>query len=73
MMSRHRGRKSWMKYLRFRGAVPLIILVIVWQIIGSERSITFPTPITWLQALRRLSNDSNLWGALGETAIAFFL
>lgn len=68
-----RPRRWWWPYLRFRGAVPLVVLVVVWQILGSQKSYTFPTPLTWLSGLRSLASGSDLWGALGSTATTFFL
>ncbi|MCL1838530.1 MAG: ABC transporter permease subunit [Propionibacteriaceae bacterium] len=65
-------RKSpWSRLLILRGAVPLLVLLVFWQIFGTRNSITFPTPITWFEALYRLYNQYNLMSALGSTGIVF--
>lgn len=56
-----------------RGLVPLIVLLVVWQLAGNQRSPFFPPPHRWWTALSGLQGSGHLWPAVGSTALTFIL
>ena len=54
-----------------RGLLPLIVLLVVWQLVGSTSSISFPPPETWITAIRDLAESGILWPASRTTLITF--
>jgi sulfonate transport system permease protein len=62
------------RWLRtFTGLLPLLVLLVVWELTGLERSITFPRPSTWLLGLRDLYAEGALQPALRTTVLTFFV
>lgn len=53
------------------GLLPLVAVLVVWQITGPERSITFPRPDTWLVGLGDLLGSGDLLPALRTTLLTF--
>lgn len=53
------------------GLLPLVVLLLVWQITGPERSISFPRPDTWLAGLGDLFASGDLLPALRTTLLTF--
>jgi ABC-type nitrate/sulfonate/bicarbonate transport system permease component len=53
------------------GLLPLVAALLVWQIIGPERSISFPRPETWLLGLGDLLGNGALQPALRTTILTF--
>jgi ABC-type nitrate/sulfonate/bicarbonate transport system permease component len=54
-----------------RGLLPLIALLIVWQLAGSETSVSFPRPDAWITAIGDLSEAGVLWPATRATLLTF--
>lgn len=55
------------------GLCPLIVLLLIWQAVGSDDAISFPRPSSWWTEGRTLSSTGVLWPALGETLKTFAL
>ena len=53
------------------GLLPLVVLLLVWQVIGPARSISYPRPDAWLVGLGNLSSDGTLLPALRTTLLTF--
>lgn len=56
-----------------RGFLPLILLLLGWQIFGNPRSPYFPPPSQWYAAVSSLIEDGALFPALGATTLSFVL
>lgn len=56
-----------------RGLLPLAVLLLLWQLLGSDDSLSFPPPSTWISSLRDLQADDALLPALGKTTRTFVL
>ncbi|HEX3959327.1 MAG TPA: ABC transporter permease subunit [Trebonia sp.] len=56
-----------------RGLLPLVVVLVIWQLAGDRNSPFFPPPSTWLDALRTLSDGGQLWPAVGASAELFGL
>jgi ABC-type nitrate/sulfonate/bicarbonate transport system permease component len=56
---------------RLTGLLPLALLLVVWQLVGPERSVTFPRPSTWLAGLQAMYADGTLLPAVGTTLLTF--
>jgi sulfonate transport system permease protein len=56
-----------------RGLLPLAALLAVWQLAGSDTSISLPPPDEWLTAIAELHAEGSLIGALAGTASTFVL
>ena len=54
-----------------RGLLPLGVLLVLWQVNGSEQSPYFPPPSTWLRGLYRLWDNGSLGPAARETLWTF--
>jgi ABC-type nitrate/sulfonate/bicarbonate transport system permease component len=56
-----------------RGLIPLVILLVVWQLVGNQHSPFFPPPSRWWHAISGLQGSGHLWPAIGTTALTFIL
>lgn len=68
--SRSRCRPS---FPPLRGLLPLGLLLLAWQLLGSESSPYFPPPSTWARGLQRLWENGTLGPAARETLVTFTL
>lgn len=66
-------RRAWRRLPGggLRGLLPLVVLLGLWQLTGSETSVSFPTPNTWLRALRDMYEAGVLGPAVGTTLETF--
>ena len=64
-----RGRGS--AFPPLRGLLPLAIVLIVWELLASERSVYFPPPSEWIGGLRLLWHRGTLWPAAVQTLSTF--
>lgn len=55
------------------GLAPLILLLAVWQLVGSDDSIYFPRPSSWWGAFYNFAASGDLWTATVHTAQTFVL
>lgn len=55
------------------GLAPLLLLLVIWQLVGSDQSVTFPPPSTWWSALRSLDDADVLRPAIVHTLWVFLL
>jgi sulfonate transport system permease protein len=55
----------------FLGLIPLLLLLVVWQLLGSPTSISFPTPSTWFTSIGAMYRAGTLGPALLDTLGAF--
>lgn len=53
-----------------RGLLPILLLLVVWELVGSASSFSYPTPTTWLIALAELTGEG-LWESLAFTLRTF--
>jgi ABC-type nitrate/sulfonate/bicarbonate transport system permease component len=53
------------------GLLPLVALLLVWQVVGPARSISYPRPDAWLVGLGNLLDDGTLLPALRTTLLTF--
>ena len=56
-----------------RGLIPLVVLLVVWQLLGDPASPYFPPPSTWVDGVKPLVTAGKLWPAIGDTALTFLL
>ncbi len=56
-----------------RGLLPLLVVLLAWQLGGTPHSPFFPPPLEWLEAMRGLSASGRLWSALGATVAALLI
>jgi ABC-type nitrate/sulfonate/bicarbonate transport system permease component len=54
-----------------RGLLPLIVVLAVWQLVGSDDSVSFPPPDAWITAVGDLADSGILWPAARATLITF--
>jgi sulfonate transport system permease protein len=54
-----------------RGLLPLAALLVLWQLIGNERSVTMPPPGQWLAALARMHATGVLVPAVATTLATY--
>ncbi|MGW4332004.1 ABC transporter permease [Rhodococcus koreensis] len=54
-----------------RGLVPLATLLIGWQLVASDDSLSFPPPGTWFGAIARMYDEGVLLPAIGQTLTTF--
>ena len=54
-----------------KGVLPLVLLLVLWQILGSDSSLSFPPPSTWITALRDLADQGILGPAIRTTLVTF--
>lgn len=50
-----------------RGVVPFLLFLCLWQLVGTDDSVFYPRPSSWLQALSLLSRQGVLWPATWST------
>jgi ABC-type nitrate/sulfonate/bicarbonate transport system permease component len=50
-----------------RGLVPVVLLLLLWQVLGNPNSSATPAPSAWWPAFKELSSSGVLWTALGKT------
>lgn len=48
-----------------RGLLPVVLLLVFWQIVSSDDALTFPPPTAWYEALEGLASE----GGLGDAAL----
>jgi NitT/TauT family transport system permease protein len=56
-----------------RGLLPLVLLLVLWELTGDPQSPYFPPPGSWLAGVEPLVDNGKLLPSLGETAITFVL
>lgn len=56
-----------------RGLLPLIVLLVVWQLLGSDDSVSFPRPGTWFTAIGDLASSGQLGPAVRTTLVTFIV
>lgn len=56
-----------------RGLLPLVVLLVVWELAGDPASPYFPPPSTWVGGVRPLLDSDKLLPAIGETSLTFLL
>ena len=56
-----------------RGLLPLVLLLVAWEVVGDPMSPYFPPPSTWVDGLRPLVEGDKLLPAIGQTALTFLL
>lgn len=56
-----------------RGLLPLVIALVLWQLLGPEKSVYAPPPSTWVSGVWKLFTDGVLLEALGETLTTFVI
>jgi ABC-type nitrate/sulfonate/bicarbonate transport system permease component len=56
-----------------RGLLPLVLLLVVWQVVGDPASPYFPPPLKWVTEVRPLLDDAVLATAIGDTALTVVL
>jgi ABC-type nitrate/sulfonate/bicarbonate transport system permease component len=56
-----------------RGLLPLVLLLVLWQVFGDPASPYFPPPSTWVDGVKPLVTAGKLWPAIGDTAWTFVL
>jgi ABC-type nitrate/sulfonate/bicarbonate transport system permease component len=54
-----------------RGLLPLVALLVIWQLVQSGPSPYFPAPSQWWSAGVRLFQRNNLMGAFADTTVTF--
>lgn len=56
-----------------RGLLPLVVLLVVWELTGDPASPYFPPPSTWVDGVRPLLDSDKLLPAIGQTSLTFVL
>ena len=56
-----------------RGLLPLVALLLLWQLLGDPASPYFPPPSTWVDGITPLVAAGTLWPAIGNTTATFLL
>ncbi|TQM11037.1 ABC transporter permease [Pseudonocardia kunmingensis] len=56
-----------------RGLLPLVLLLVIWQVVGDPSSPYFPPPSKWVTEVRPLLDDGVLATAIGDTALTVVL
>lgn len=54
-----------------RGMLPLAVVLAIWELRASERSVYFPPPSEWIDGLRFLWTSGRLWPAAVQTLSTF--
>lgn len=67
IVTQHRGRTRSRGSSPWRGLLPLILGLILWQMLGPARSPYFPPPSSWTPALIDLADSGLLWPAAVAT------
>lgn len=66
-MSRFRKRSE----IPLRGMAPLLVGLVLWQLLGNDRSVTYPPPLSWFSALVGLFEQGELRPAITHTLQSF--
>lgn len=61
-----------MRFGLLKGLLPLIAVLVIWQIVGNKDSSTMPPPSTWWDSLKEIEQQGGLWTAFGTTLKLFF-
>ena len=56
-----------------RGLLPLVVLLVSWQLAGDPASPYFPPPSTWVDGVRPLVAADKLAPAIGQTSLTFLV
>ena len=56
---------------RLRGVLPLLLLLVLWQVTAPARSPYFPPPSTWWTSFEAMSRSGRLYPALVSTVLTF--
>ncbi len=56
-----------------RGLIPLVALLVLWQLLGDTESPYFPPPSTWVDGVEPLWTGDTLLPAIGDTTLTFVL
>jgi ABC-type nitrate/sulfonate/bicarbonate transport system permease component len=70
---RRRSGRATGAFPPLRGLLPLGLLLVYWELAGSDRSPYFPPPSTWLKALGDLWENGSLWPAAVHSLTTFSL
>ncbi|WGW11682.1 ABC transporter permease [Saxibacter everestensis] len=54
-----------------RGLLPLVVILVLWQLFGPAKSVYAPPPLSWVEQLVRLWSDGTLPAALLDTIATF--
>ena len=66
------GRKRGQRTIApLRGLLPLVVILVLWQIFGPSQSVYAPPPGSWFEQLARLWSDGTLLKALLDTITTF--
>lgn len=73
--SRQKGRRAGRDGppSTIRGLLPLVVLLVVWQLVASDASPYFPPPSTWVPALVDLWQGAELLPAVTATLVTVFV
>lgn len=55
------------------GLAPLVLALLLWQLLGTDESVSFPRPSAWFAALGQMLRSGELLPALGATLATFFV
>jgi ABC-type nitrate/sulfonate/bicarbonate transport system permease component len=66
-----RRRRTQREVPPLRGLLPLLVLLVVWQLVQHGQSAYFPRPSLWWDAIRDQERSGALWPALGATMKSF--
>ena len=66
-------RWSWRQGGVVLGLTPLVLLIVCWQLFGSEQAFTFPPPSTWWDATKVMNEAGELGPALRQTMTTFVI
>lgn len=56
-----------------RGLLPVVLLLVVWQLVGDDSSTSFPPPSTWWTAIKEMNDSDVLLPALEATLKTLFI
>jgi ABC-type nitrate/sulfonate/bicarbonate transport system permease component len=56
-----------------RGLLPLVVLLVIWELAGDPASPYFPPPSTWVDGVEPLIDADKLLPAIGQTSLTFLL
>ena len=65
------GQQRSSAFPPLRGLLPLAVLLVVWQLLGSAHSPYFPPPSTWARGVGDLWSSGRLWPATVQTLSTF--
>jgi ABC-type nitrate/sulfonate/bicarbonate transport system permease component len=61
-----------MRFGLLKGLLPLILVLVVWQLVGDKSSSTLPPPSSWWDSLKTIEGQGGLWSAFEKTIVLFF-